>query len=118
MTGVRIVGHELGAGKSIRYKPVEAYMLFGSFADKATVDLRGDTHHESARVRAFRSCLGRPEKSAQILVRSSKRMFCGAIPEVTKRGDLKSPVVDGRRRPCPPNGRYRPANWAGLRLVR
>jgi hypothetical protein len=29
-------------------------MLFGSFADKATVDLRGDTHHESARVRAFR----------------------------------------------------------------
>jgi hypothetical protein len=32
-------------------------MLFGSLADKATMDLRGDTHHESARVRAFRQRL-------------------------------------------------------------
>jgi hypothetical protein len=33
-------------------------MLFGSFADKATVNLRGDTHHEPARVGAFRQRFG------------------------------------------------------------
>jgi len=38
----------LGASKPIRHKPVEAYMLFGSFADKATVNLCRDTHHEPA----------------------------------------------------------------------
>jgi hypothetical protein len=34
-------------------KPVEAHMLFGSFADKTAVDLCRNTHGESARVRAF-----------------------------------------------------------------
>ncbi len=38
----------LGASKPIRHKPVEAHMLFGSFADKATVNLCRDTHHEPA----------------------------------------------------------------------
>ena len=38
----------LRASKPIRYKPVEAHMLFGCFADKATVDLCRDTHHEPA----------------------------------------------------------------------
>ena len=33
-------------------------MLFGSFADKATVNLCRDTHHEPARVGAFRQRLG------------------------------------------------------------
>jgi hypothetical protein len=28
--------------------PVEAHMLFGGFADKATVNLCRDTHHEPA----------------------------------------------------------------------
>ena len=37
-----------GAGKPIRHKPVEAHVLFGSFADKATVDLCRDPHHEPA----------------------------------------------------------------------
>jgi len=37
-----------GASKPIRHKPVEAHMLFGSFADKATVNLCRDTHHEPA----------------------------------------------------------------------
>ena len=38
----------LGASKPIRHKPVEAHMLFGSFADQATVNLCRDTHHEPA----------------------------------------------------------------------
>jgi hypothetical protein len=39
---------QLGASKPIRHKPVEAHMLFGSFANKATVNLCRDTHHEPA----------------------------------------------------------------------
>ena len=38
----------LRASKSIRHEPVKAYVLFGSFADKAAVDLCRDTHHEPA----------------------------------------------------------------------
>jgi len=33
-------------------------MLFGGFANKATVNLRRDTHHEPARVDAFRQRRG------------------------------------------------------------
>jgi hypothetical protein len=33
-------------------------MLFGSFTDKATVNLCRDTHHEPARIGAFRQRLG------------------------------------------------------------
>ena len=33
-------------------------MLFGSLADKATVNLWRNTHHESARVSAFRQRFG------------------------------------------------------------
>jgi len=36
------------ASEPIRHKPVEAHMLFGSFADKAAVNLCRDAHHEPA----------------------------------------------------------------------
>ena len=38
----------LRASKPIRHEPVKAHMLFGSFTDKATVNLCRDTHHEPA----------------------------------------------------------------------
>jgi hypothetical protein len=38
----------LGASKPIRYKPVEADVLFGGFADKAPVNLCRDAYHELA----------------------------------------------------------------------
>jgi hypothetical protein len=38
----------LGASKPIRHKPVEAHMLFGSFADETTVNFCRDTHHKFA----------------------------------------------------------------------
>ena len=37
-----------GASKPVRREPVEAHTLFGGFADKATVDLCRDAHHEPA----------------------------------------------------------------------
>jgi uncharacterized protein len=37
-----------GPRKPVRHEPVEAHVLFGSFADKATVDLCRDAHHEPA----------------------------------------------------------------------
>jgi hypothetical protein len=43
----------LGAGKSIRHKPVEAHMLFGGFVGKATVDLGRNAHYEAARIGPF-----------------------------------------------------------------
>jgi hypothetical protein len=46
-----------GASKPIRHKPVEAHMLFGSFADKTAMKLCRNTHHEPARIGAFRQRL-------------------------------------------------------------
>jgi hypothetical protein len=43
---------EAGASKPIRHKPVEAHVLFCSFADKTALNLCRNTHHEPARIGA------------------------------------------------------------------
>ena len=70
-------------------QPVEAYMLFGSFADKTAVNLRRNTRNEPARISAFRQRL------------RNRLAGCGQVREHVTRdiGETRECFNRGRREP-------------------